>query len=129
MSMQPLLSFLRESFSDFKVCMLGRHFGCRPLDPTLDIWSNFMKREKKHFTSFFENQNCCKGFQGLPRVTKGYQGLPKVTKSFHRLPQVNTGSYPIFFIKKDTTFFVGIFFSFAYAWVISPDSSISHSIF
>ena len=21
---------------------LGRHFGCRPLDPTLDIWSNFV---------------------------------------------------------------------------------------
>ena len=23
---------------------LGRHFGCRPLDPTLDIWSNFNKK-------------------------------------------------------------------------------------
>ena len=33
-------------------CFLGRHFGCRPLDPTLDIWSNFVKKEKKHFTSF-----------------------------------------------------------------------------
>ena len=26
---------------------LGRHFGCRPLDPTLDIWSNFVKKKKK----------------------------------------------------------------------------------
>ena len=35
---------------------LGRHFGCRPLDPTLDIWSNFVKKEKekKHFTSFLK---------------------------------------------------------------------------
>ena len=24
-----------------KEAILGRHFGCRPLDPTLDIWSNF----------------------------------------------------------------------------------------
>ena len=24
---------------------LGRHFGCRPLDPTLDIWSNFVKKK------------------------------------------------------------------------------------
>ena len=23
---------------------LGRHFGCRPLDPTLDIWSNLIEK-------------------------------------------------------------------------------------
>ena len=27
--------------------LLGRHFGCRPLDPTLDIWSNFVKKKKR----------------------------------------------------------------------------------
>ena len=32
---------------------LGRHFGCRPLDPTLDIWSNFVKKEKKIFYLLF----------------------------------------------------------------------------
>ena len=31
--------------------LLGRHFGCRPLDPTLDIWSNFVK--KKAFSLLF----------------------------------------------------------------------------
>ena len=60
---------------------LGRHFGCRPLDPTLDIWSNFVK----HFTSL----QCLKGSQGFPRVTKGYQRLSMVTSGYHRLPQVN----------------------------------------
>ena len=27
--------------------ILGRHFGCRPLDPTLDICSNFVKKKRK----------------------------------------------------------------------------------
>ena len=84
-----------------KNLILGRHFGCRPLDPTLDIWSNFVKRKKekrKHFTSL----QCRKGSQGLLMVTKSYQSyqsLPQVTTSYHGL------------------------FSFAYAWVIAPDSS------
>ena len=30
---------------------LDRHHAWRSLDPTLDIWSNFVK--KKHFDSFF----------------------------------------------------------------------------
>ena len=28
------------------VTFLGRHLGCRPLYPTLDIWSNFVKEKK-----------------------------------------------------------------------------------
>ena len=54
---------------------LGRHFGCRPLDPTLDIWSNFVKKrkkKKKHFTSL----QCLKGSQGFPKVTNGYPLSP-----------------------------------------------------
>ena len=55
--------------------ILGRHFGCRPLDPTLDIWSNFVKKEKKkrkHFTSLqFENHKCCVS-GNVTRVSKGY---------------------------------------------------------
>ena len=31
---------------------LGRHFGCRPLDPTLDIWSNlYLTLQKTDFRS------------------------------------------------------------------------------
>ena len=39
--------------------LLGRHFGCRPLDPTLDIWSNFVKKkkEKKAFYVLFKGNN------------------------------------------------------------------------
>ena len=62
----------RYGFFKKSLSFLGRHFGCRPLDPTLDIWSNFVK----HFTSL----QCCKSSQGLPRVTKGYQKLPKVNR-------------------------------------------------
>ena len=29
------------------VTFLGLHLGWRPLDPTLDIWSNFVKKEEK----------------------------------------------------------------------------------
>ena len=57
-----------RKLDNLKFCkFLGRHFGCRPLDPTLDIWSNFVKRKKKkkHFTSL----QCRKGSQGFPKVT------------------------------------------------------------
>ena len=50
---------------DYKV-ILGRHFGCRPLDPTLDIWSDNVKKKKKKksiLPPFLK--------QGFPRVTKG----------------------------------------------------------
>ena len=33
--------------------ILGRHFGCRPLDPTLDIWSNFVKKKAFYLLFFF----------------------------------------------------------------------------
>ena len=42
---------LTPVFGEFSSVFLGRHFGCRPLDPTLDIWSNFVKK-RKHFPSF-----------------------------------------------------------------------------
>ena len=48
--------------------ILGRHFGCRPLDPTLDIWSNFVKKEKKKKKAFYLHAMS----QGFPRVLKGY---------------------------------------------------------
>ena len=51
---------------NIEVSFLGQHFGCRPLDPTLHIWSNFVKKEKKKsiLPPFVK--------QGFPRVTKGY---------------------------------------------------------
>ena len=36
-----------------KTFILGRYHMCRPLNLTLDIWSNFMKRKKNPFTSIF----------------------------------------------------------------------------
>ena len=36
-----------------KTFILGRYHICRPLNLTLDIWSNFMKRKKNPFTSIF----------------------------------------------------------------------------
>ena len=33
--------------------ILARHFGCRAQDPTLDIWSNFVKRKRKAFSLLF----------------------------------------------------------------------------
>ena len=90
---------------------LGRHFRCQPLDPTLDIWSNFVKKKEKHFTSFFKANNLkikkvalVAMLQGFPRVTKSYHRLPQDTAGYRSLPQVTTGSHPIFFIKKDTAF-------------------------
>ena len=44
------MDFRSQTFGRY---ILGPHFGYRPLDPTLDIWSNFVKKEKKNFTSFF----------------------------------------------------------------------------
>ena len=32
---------------------LGRHFGCRPQDPTLDVWSNFVKKRKEKRKAFY----------------------------------------------------------------------------
>ena len=70
---QACLSFTTLSHWDLSSIpfkFLGRHFGCRPLDPTLDIWSNFVKKEKKKKRK--------KAFyllamsQGFPRVPKGY---------------------------------------------------------
>ena len=55
--------------------ILARHFGCRAQDPTLDIWSYFVKKKKekkKHFTSSFEI-SITTGYQGLSGVTEGYQ--------------------------------------------------------
>ena len=58
-SVDPLESNYRENTFPLRstTMFLGRHFGCRPLDPTLDIWSNFVKKKKKkekHFTSFLK---------------------------------------------------------------------------
>ena len=39
--------FLTLAKTDDFSQLLGRHFGCRPLDPTLDIWSNFVKKKKE----------------------------------------------------------------------------------
>ena len=65
------------------VTFLGRHFGRRPLDPTLDIWSNFVKKESI-LPPFLKQRlpGVTKGYQGSPRFTKGYQRLPKVTKGY-----------------------------------------------
>ena len=43
-SVDPLESNYRENTFPLRstTMFLGRHFGCRPLDPTLDIWSNFV---------------------------------------------------------------------------------------
>ena len=89
--------------------VLGRHFGCRPLDPTLDIWSNFVKkRKRKKKKSILPPYNLkitnvalvtmsqgfprvTKSYHRLPQVTTGYCRLPKVTAGYHRLPQVTTG--------------------------------------
>ena len=30
-----------------KISILGQHTWCRPLDPSLDIWSDFVKRKRK----------------------------------------------------------------------------------
>ena len=38
---------------EIHVLFLGRHFGCRPLDPILDIWSNFVKKKKKRKKAFY----------------------------------------------------------------------------
>ena len=58
---------------------LGRHFGCRPLDPTLDIWSNFVKKKKRKKKSILPPYNLkitnvalVAMPQGFPRVPKGY---------------------------------------------------------
>ena len=71
---------------------LGRHFGCRPLDPTRDIWSNFVKKKKEKRKKAFYLLAMSQEF---PRVTKGYQRLPMVTRGYFRLPQVTTGYHGI----------------------------------
>ena len=84
--------------------MLARHFGCRAQDPTLDIWSNFVKKErKKHFTSSFEI-SITTGYQGLSGVTTGYHGLPRVTTGYHGLPRA--------IYKKDENFYISASFLF-----------------
>ena len=67
------------------VFLLGRHFGCRPQDPTLDISPNFVKkkRKKKHLPPLLRFQ--------LLRVNRVYQWLLRVTKGYQGLTQVNSG--------------------------------------
>ena len=60
-----------------KYFLLGWHFGCRPLDPTLDIWSNFVKRKKEKF----ENHKCCIS-GNIARVPKRFQRLFKKMQLF-----------------------------------------------
>ena len=72
---KSVLTLNKKLKVNWKFQFLGRHFGCRPLDPTLDIWSKFVKKEKekrKHFTSLqFENHKCCIS-GNVTRVSKGY---------------------------------------------------------
>ena len=67
---------------------LDRHHAWRSLDPTLDIWSNFVKKEKSIkclFFPFTSSVALVAMSQGFPKVTTGYQRLPHVTKGYHRL--------------------------------------------
>ena len=71
---------------------LDRHHAWRSLDPTLDIWSNFVKKEKSIkclFFPFTSSVALVAMSQGFPKVTTGYQRLPHVTKGyyFNRFPK------------------------------------------
>ena len=57
---------------------LGRHFGCRPLDPTLDIWSNFVKKKEKALNVHFSFHLLCCISSNVARVPKGSPRFPKV---------------------------------------------------
>ena len=54
---KSVLTLNKKLKVNWKFQFLGRHFGCRPLDPTLDIWSNFVKKEKKAFYLLFKANN------------------------------------------------------------------------
>ena len=58
---------------------LDRHPVWRSLDPTLDIWSNFVK-EKKALNVLFSFHLLCCISSNVARVPKGSQRFPKVTK-------------------------------------------------
>ena len=47
--------------------ILDRHHAWRSLDPTLDIWSNFVKKKRKEKAFYLLAMS-----QGFPRVPKGY---------------------------------------------------------
>ena len=74
--------------------ILDRHHAWRSLDPTLDIWSNFVKKSiKRPLFPFTSSVALVAMSQGFPRVTTGYQGLRKVTTCCQRLPQITAGYY------------------------------------
>ena len=80
-----IYNIYQGDFSVRSISFLGRHFGCRPLDPTLDIWSKISHLPK----SILPPCNVArvpKGYQGLLGVTKGYQWLPEVTRGYPKLP-------------------------------------------
>ena len=85
-----------------KTFILGRYHMCRPLNLTLDIWSNFMKRKKNPFTSIFSCLFLKKGS--------------------------NSSSFTSFFfiLKKEAIFFHSCLYSFASGLVIPQVITQSH---
>ena len=91
---------------------LDRHHAWRSLDPTLDIWSNFVKiksikRPLFPFTSFVALVAMSQGF---PKVPQGSPRFPKVSQGSPRFPKVPQGSQRL---PKSVHYFL-LFFPFCF---------------
>ena len=113
-----------------KIAFLGRHHICRPLDPTLDIWSNFLEKRKKigylslvtssSVNVFWSHLNLFTWV--ISQVIDRVIAFPILIIQFHKVMTFSTNSFGLFFME-NCTFFKKI----KAQWVVGTKSSTSSS--